>query len=184
MATGPFQDVAYGGRADVPMCEFWTGHARWGDKLESYCKEMASAGHVYGKPIIAAESFTSGAVSGKWQNHPFRLKPLGDLAFTLGVNRFVFHRYSMQPWLDRKPGMTFGPFGLHYERTNTWWEQSRAWHTYLARCQALLQTRAVCGRCRLPGQRKCAAILPRNGSRRTLPSRPDMTLTIFRRKSC
>jgi hypothetical protein len=35
--------------------------------------------------------------------------------------------------------MTFGPFGLHYERTNTWWEQSRAWHTYLARCQSMLQ---------------------------------------------
>jgi hypothetical protein len=26
-----------------------------------------------------------------------------------------------------------------YERTNTWWEQSRAWHHYVARCQALLQ---------------------------------------------
>ena len=75
----------------------------------------------------------------KWQNHPFSLKPLRRPIYTLGTNRFVFHRYSMQPWLDRKPGMTFGPFGLHYERTNTWWEQSRAWHTYLARCQALLQ---------------------------------------------
>ncbi|MCL5096016.1 MAG: hypothetical protein M1608_00470, partial [Candidatus Omnitrophica bacterium] len=27
----------------------------------------------------------------------------------------------------------------HYERTETWWEQSRAWHEYLARCQFLLQ---------------------------------------------
>lgn len=136
---GPYQDVAYAGRVDVPMCEFWTGPPTWWDQLESYCKEMSSAGHVYGKPIIAAESFTSGAVSGKWQNHPYTLKPLGDRIFTLGTNRFVFHRYSMQPWLARKPGMTFGPFGLHYERTNTWWEQSRAWHTYLARCQAMLQ---------------------------------------------
>jgi len=41
--------------------------------------------------------------------------------------------------VDRKPGMTMGPFGIHYERTNTWWEQSRAWLTYLARCQSLLQ---------------------------------------------
>ena len=45
----------------------------------------------------------------------------------------------MQPWVDRKPGMTMGPWGIHYERTNTWWEQSRAWLTYLARCQSLLQ---------------------------------------------
>jgi hypothetical protein len=35
--------------------------------------------------------------------------------------------------------MTMGPWGLHYERTNTWWEQSGAWHTYLARCQYLLR---------------------------------------------
>jgi hypothetical protein len=137
--NGPYSDVEYGGRVDVPMCEFWTGEPKWQDELDSYCKEMSSAGHLYGKPIIQAESFTSGAVSGKWQNHPFMLKPLGDRAFTLGANRFVIHRYSMQPWLNRKPGMTFGPFGLHYERTNTWWEQSRAWHSYLARCQALLQ---------------------------------------------
>ena len=136
---GPYQDVAYGGRVDVPMCEFWTGPPSFADEIMAFCKEMPSAAHVYGKPICAAESFTSGAVSGKWQNHPFSLKPLGDTAYTLGTNRFVFHRYSMQPWLDRKPGMTFGPFGLHYERTNTWWEQSRAWHAYLARCQALLQ---------------------------------------------
>jgi len=136
---GPYQDAAYAGRVDVPMCEFWTGAPAWTHDLMSFCKEMASAGHVYGKPIIAAESFTSGAVSGRWQNHPFMLKPLGDKIFTLGTNRFVFHRYAMQPWLDRKPGMTCGPFGLMYERTNTWWEQSRAWHHYVARCQALLQ---------------------------------------------
>ncbi len=32
-----------------------------------------------------------------------------------------------------------GPWGLHYERTQTWWEQSTAWHEYLARCQYLLR---------------------------------------------
>ena len=32
-----------------------------------------------------------------------------------------------------------GPWGLHYERTQTWWEQSLPWHQYLARCQYLLQ---------------------------------------------
>ena len=35
--------------------------------------------------------------------------------------------------------MTMGPWGVHYERTETWWEQSTAWHQYLARCQFLLQ---------------------------------------------
>ncbi len=45
----------------------------------------------------------------------------------------------MQPWLDRKPGISQGPYGLHYERTQTWWEYSLPWHTYLARCQYLLR---------------------------------------------
>src|SRR5262249_17438623 len=28
-AWGPFSDVEYAGRADVPMCEFWTGPPVW-----------------------------------------------------------------------------------------------------------------------------------------------------------
>jgi hypothetical protein len=32
-----------------------------------------------------------------------------------------------------------GPWGLHYERTQTWWEMSSAWHEYLARCQYMLR---------------------------------------------
>ncbi len=132
---GPLEEVAYGGRADVPMSEFWSGP----DRHYVWNKEMSSAAHVYGRPICAAESFTAYPDYGKWQNYPFQMKPLGDLAFTLGVNRFVFHRYSMQPWLDHKPGMTMGPWGINCERTNTWWEQAEAWFTYIARCQYLLQ---------------------------------------------
>jgi hypothetical protein len=136
--VGPLDEVALGGRADVPMSEFWRGEGA-GHPL-TWNKEMASSGHVYGHPIIAAESFTAIPDDGRWQSHPYRMKPLGDLAFSQGINRFVFHRYSAQPWVDRKPGMTMGPHGIHYERTNTWWEQSRAWHAYLARCQSLLQS--------------------------------------------
>jgi hypothetical protein len=138
--NGPLDDVAYGGCADMPMCEFWSGKPSWWDFILAECKEMASAGHIYGRPIIAGESFTALPESSKWQSHPFRMKPLGDLAFTLGVNLFVVHCYAMQPWLDRKPGMTYGPWGIHYDRTNTWWEQSVAWHTYVARCQCMLQS--------------------------------------------
>ncbi len=70
---------------------------------------------------------------------PASIKALGDWAFCEGINRFVFHRYALQPWRDRPPGMSMGPWGLHYERTQTWWEQSKPWHEYLARCQYLLQ---------------------------------------------
>jgi hypothetical protein len=130
---GPCDDMTYAGRADEPMCEFWIG----GGAFET-CKEMASAAHTYGKRILGAESFTADDRE-RWQQHPGSIKSLGDRAFCEGVNRFVFHRYAMQPWLNYKPGMTMGPWGLHYERTTTWWEQSRPWHEYLARCQFLLR---------------------------------------------
>jgi hypothetical protein len=132
--SGPLDSLAYAGRGDIPQSEFWAGAPlKW-----IWNKQMASVAHTYGKLIVGAEAFTANA-EGRWMNHPFQLKPLGDEAFTMGINRLVFHRYAHQPWLDRKPGMTMGTFGLHFERTNTWWDQCRAWLAYLARCQYLLQ---------------------------------------------
>jgi (4-O-methyl)-D-glucuronate---lignin esterase len=131
---GPCDDLPYAGRADEPMCEFWMGGGAF-----PTCKEMASAAHTYGKPILGAESFTAGDQE-RWLDHPAVIKSLGDRAFCDGVNRFVFHRYALQPWAeDRRPGMTMGPWGLHYERTQTWWEWTVPWHRYLARCQYLLR---------------------------------------------
>ncbi len=137
--SGPYDDVEYGGRADVPMTEMWTGMPFWFDLLPGWCKAMASSAHLYGSKVLMSETFTAEPVGARWQNHPYQLKALGDYTFTLGINRIVFHRYAMQPWTNRFPGMTFGAFGIHHERTNTWWEQSRAWHDYLSRCQFLLQ---------------------------------------------
>jgi hypothetical protein len=131
--VAPTRELDYAGRADEPMCEFWTGGGAFGT-----VKEMASAAHVYGRPIMGAESFTSDN-NEKWLQWPGSIKSLGDRAICDGVQRFVFHRYAMQPWLNYAPGMTMGPWGLHYERTNTWWEQSGPWHTYLARCFYLLR---------------------------------------------
>jgi len=131
----PADDMAYAGQCDEPMGEFW----EWGKfGAADSCTEMTSAGHTYGRQIIGAESFTSGNAE-KWQSHPGNIKDLGDWAFCEGINRFVFHRYAAQPWTNAAPGMSMGPWGLHYERTQTWWELSKAWHEYLARCQSILQ---------------------------------------------
>jgi hypothetical protein len=130
----PCDDMTYAGQADEPMAEFWS----WGVNTAYSCVEMSSAAHVYGRRILGAEAFT--ATDGeKWLLHPRLMKTLGDWAFCEGINRFVFHRYAMQPWLNERPGMSMGPWGLHYERTETWWDQSAAWHEYLARCQYLLR---------------------------------------------
>ncbi len=130
-----FDDLAYAGRADEPMAEFWTTPRLGGSTT---LPAMASAAHVYGKRVVGAEAFTADSAE-RWLHHPGSIKSLGDWAFCQGINRFVFHRYALQPWKDRRPGMSMGPWGLHYERTQTWWEHSTPWHRYLARCQYLLQ---------------------------------------------
>lgn len=136
----PCDELAYGGCADEPMGEFWswwfTANNKYGFSFS--CTQASSAAHVYGKKIVGAEAFTARDTE-KWQGHPAIIKDLGDWAFCEGINRFVFHRYAMQPWLNAKPGMSMGPWGLHYERTQTWWAMSKAWHEYLARCQYLLR---------------------------------------------
>lgn len=35
--------------------------------------------------------------------------------------------------------MTMGPYGVHWDRGQTWWGMSSAYHAYVARCQAMLQ---------------------------------------------
>lgn len=132
----PFGDEAtYTEQADEPMSEFW---ATGGNENEAKGRQMASVAHVMGEKIVGAEAFTSGD-SEQWKFHPATVKALGDFEFSQGINRFVIHRYAHQPYLDRFPGATMGPWGLHYERTQTWWEMSEAWHQYLARCQFLLR---------------------------------------------
>ncbi len=130
----PCADVSLGGVADVPMCEFWM----YGFNTFFSVFESASAAHTLGRPIVAAEAFTSGDAE-RWLAHPASMKPLGDWALSAGINRIVFHRYQHQPWLDRRPGMTMGSIGIHWERTQTWWDMVPAYHSYLARCQHLLR---------------------------------------------
>jgi hypothetical protein len=89
--------------------------------------------------VAGAEAFTGEPESARWQEHPFAMKARGDLVFTHGINRMLVHRYAHQPHPTAAPGMTMGPWGIHFERTATWWEPGRAWLSYLARCQALLQ---------------------------------------------
>jgi hypothetical protein len=120
---------------DVPMGEFWIG---WEKRMDD-AREAASSAHIYGQNIAAAEAYTAFPQVSAWTNDPYSLKALGDRAFCNGVNLFVFHRYAHQPWIYRKPGMSMGPWGINFERTNTWWNQGSAWIGYLSRCQALLQ---------------------------------------------
>jgi hypothetical protein len=132
------------GMLDIPQGEFWLGpkfdpklpHWFWGGHDNT--KEVAVAGHVYGKEIISCEAFTSFGRHDGFTQYPYILKPVGDRQFCKGMNEIVFHRYAHQPD-DRFPGMSLGEFGLNLERTQTWWKQGHAWVSYIKRCQFMLR---------------------------------------------
>lgn len=135
----PCSDMELGKLADVPMCEFWS---RFEDVNTDYSVvEATSVGHTNGRSVIAAEAFTA-AFSERWLQHPASMKNQGDWAFCAGINRFVFHRFQSQSGMNKSPGMTMGPgggYGVHWDRTQTWWDMVAPYHQYLSRCSALLQ---------------------------------------------
>ncbi|GAB3529601.1 hypothetical protein GCM10027443_09220 [Pontibacter brevis] len=139
---GPMEEMQIGSRMDTNVGEFWNSLStifqnNW--TMRRTMKLSASIAHVNGQKVVAAESFTGEPESARWQEYPFALKALGDKKFTEGLNRVVFHRFAHQPHPTAKPGMTMGPWGIHFDRTNTWWEPGKAWMSYLTRCQSLLQ---------------------------------------------
>lgn len=128
-------------RLDINMGEFWSAQTvLWANyKYNRTVKQVASIAHATGTKIVGAESFTAEADADKWLLYPYALKSLGDYMFTQGLSRIYFHRYAHQPHPTAMPGMTMGPWGLHFDRTNTWWKPGKAWINYLNRCQHIFQ---------------------------------------------
>ncbi|MEJ7558469.1 MAG: glycosyl hydrolase [Pedobacter sp.] len=133
----PNSDLELGAIADVPMAEFWS--AGLGFNSAFSCIEATSIAHVNGIPLVPAEAFTAQDNEG-WKQHPASMKNQGDWAFAAGINRFVFHTFQNQVLPDSlKPGMTMGPYGVQWNRNQTWWPMVGAYHEYLSRSQYLLQ---------------------------------------------
>ncbi len=130
--NGGFDNLESAGLNDMPMSEFWFGNSSDGN----CAKQASSAAHTYGRPIVGAESFTSGD---RFNFYPANMKIEGDWIFTNGVNRYYFHSYCQQMYTDgRKPGVVWSN-GIHLTRNLTWWNQASAWLKYIARCQYMLQ---------------------------------------------
>lgn len=133
----PTADLELGDVADIPMCEFWS--KGYGFNSAFSCIEATSIGHINGSSIIAAEAFTADPGEG-WKQYPAVMKNQGDWALSTGINRFVFHTFQNQFLADSlRPGATMGPYGVHWDRNQTWWPMVHAYHEYLSRCQYLLQ---------------------------------------------
>lgn len=128
---GPFDNMQIGAAGDIVMCEFWSGGYPFFDSP----KFVSSIAHLNGSSIVGAESFTG---IGGWDEHPEKLKSIGDRAWAEGITRFIFHTYVHQPW-DIAPGLALSYHGTDFNRLNTWWEQSKGFMDYIARSQYLLQ---------------------------------------------
>lgn len=132
----PTADLELGAVADYPMCEFWSDG--FGFKTLFAAGEGTSAAHLIGQPVVPAESFT--AENDGYRQYPGRMKNQTDWALASGINRLLYHTFQHQCLPDSlRPGMTMGPYGVHWDRNQTWWPMASGYHTYVARCQHMLQ---------------------------------------------
>ncbi len=130
--------------ADIPMGAMWATAPPVLSQEEAYAgydadiRESASVAHIYGRNLVAAESFTVCGV----KPHGFApqdLKPIADRMMVGGLNRFVIHTSAHQPDSKPGPGIGLGPCGQWFTRKETWAEQAGSWISYLARSSFLLQ---------------------------------------------
>ena len=163
------------GRADVPMGEFWVyppGQAPLPSNVADI-REAASAAHIYGRPLVAAEALTTRGEE-PWRTGPWRHKPIVDRFFAEGVNDLVLHTSVHQPFVDRKPGITLRQYGQHLTRNETWAEDARGWTDYLARSAYLLrQGRPGADIAYFYGEDAPASLPWREGGRPNLPAGYD-----------
>jgi hypothetical protein len=145
------------GRMDVPVAEFWeielwkenqwapADHhvittPGWDEAAQNVnAKQAASAGHLYGKKIVASEAFTTGGRLQHWSQSPGRLLRHANNAFCEGINALSIHGSATSGPSDGMPGKSvFG--GFHFNQNITWWNQgAKEFLSYLSRCSYLLQ---------------------------------------------
>ncbi len=128
--------------ADVPVCEFWQPLEKYfvGSPDFKPILPTASAAHIYGKPRMAAEAFTS--FQHTWDEHWSMLKEIADMKMADGVSHLIFHTYTHNPQVNwPRPGTSFSGanIGTPFLRGQTWWKYMPEFTTYLARCSYLLE---------------------------------------------
>lgn len=133
----PTADLELGSLADIPMGEFWS--KGFGFNTSFSCFEAASLANLLGVNVVQAESFTSESWE-SWRLFPGAMKNQGDWAFCTGINKFFYHTFAHKSIGNKyRPGMTMGPYGVHWDRGQTWWSMVADYHKYIARCSYMLQ---------------------------------------------
>lgn len=99
-------------------------------------KMAASTAHIYGKPIVDTEAFTSlmnvNAITLS------SLLPRANVAFCEGVNHMCFHASDTTSAAEGAPGTVYAA-GTYFNDKNTWWPYVGAFTAYIQRCSSPLQ---------------------------------------------
>lgn len=132
--TCPVDSLKALGNVTHPRGEFWI-HSRRNRTRIFLIKEVASAANIYGKKYVEAESWTTWR---RWKDGPFALKRIVDRAFCEGLNSIVYHVFANSPESFGFPGRTYHA-GVDINPRVTWWNKSRPFMDYLARCSHMLQ---------------------------------------------
>lgn len=136
----PADAMEYYKYADVPMCEVWQPYGHFlANRNYKPIRPTASAAHMYGKPRVSAEAFTSFVLT--WDEHFQMLKDVANTNLLDGMTHFVFHTYTHNPGATKFfPGTSFGSgIGSPFLRGQTWWKHMPAFTTYLARLSYMLE---------------------------------------------
>ena len=137
--AGPFDGIKNYGFSDIMMSEFWAPsphRPRVHDRF--FIKQASSAAHIYGKPIVGAESFTT--IGPHWNDELWHdQKPAFDHEVCAGLNRVYLHTFTCSPASEGIPGQEYFA-GTHINPRLTWWQQSAPFIDYLRRVQMLAQT--------------------------------------------
>ncbi|HKW29432.1 MAG TPA: glycosyl hydrolase, partial [Verrucomicrobiae bacterium] len=118
--------------ADIPETEMFHN-----DRSILISKFASSAAHVMGRPLTGAET-------GTWLAEHFTetlagLKYLADDMFLSGVNHIYYHGCCYSPEAAPWPGWVFYA-ATEMNPRNSIWHDVPALNTYVARCQAVLQS--------------------------------------------
>jgi hypothetical protein len=136
--------IGAAGHIDIPETE-----ALYGGGSDLFLKIASSGAHLYGRPLVSAESFVwRGA---EYRTSPQKVRAAADKLFCAGVNHVVWHgtpyrvaraegdgfgEEGWYPWSI--PGATLG-FSTNFSEASPFWRDAVELNRYLARSQALLR---------------------------------------------
>jgi hypothetical protein len=103
----------------------------------SFTRLATSAGHLYGRPVISAETWTW-LHSPAFAATPLDMKAEADRMLLQGVNQFVGHGWPYTPPGTAQPGYSFYAAAVFNDH-NPWWNVMPEVNSYLQRMSYLMR---------------------------------------------